>query len=134
MKHLLLMTTALLLLGGCRESFDEQLERKTAEESRRICPMEVEPNNRLDSMAYRPATRTLHYWYTLSGPLDTPEMHRTMTAGAGSLRAQLRQNIANSVELKEAKEHGVSFCYSYRSDSTGKTILQLSFQPRDYGR
>lgn len=132
MKSLLLAAAATALLCGCRESYDERLERIVAEQSRKMCPIQVEPHNTLDSMTYSPASRTYCYWYTLSGPLDEPAVREEMARKRQMLHNQLLERLRNSVELKEAKEHEVNFRYAYRSASTGKTVLQLDFHPADY--
>lgn len=132
MKYITFTMLFLLLLTGCRRSFDERLRQQTAEYSRKMCPMQVEPFNTLDSMVYRPDSQTMFYYYTLSDSLDTPQARDLVARNAPLLRANYLRNLANSVELKEVKEHGIGFCAVYRSRSTGRELLRLRLTKRDY--
>lgn len=134
MKYIACLLLFPVLLAGCQRNFDERLQRQMAEHSRKTCPMVVEPYNTLDSVAYRPDSRTVFYYYTLSDSLDTPLAHEVAVENEPLLRKKYLEGLANSVELKEIKENGVNFCVIYRSKSTGREILRLRFTKDDYTR
>lgn len=125
-----LLATALLLSGCNFESFDKRCQREAKEYTEQQCPRRLDPCTVLDSMKYDINTRTLQYFYTLEGMLDSTNV-LTDQVVAG-FRKQLKDDIINSVQLRKYKEEGINFDYIYLSRSTGKTTLKLKFTPKDY--
>lgn len=125
------LLAAALLLSGCNfESFDKRCQREAKEYTEQQCPRRLDPCTILDSMKYDINTRTLQYFYTLEGMLDSTNV-LTDQVVAG-FRKQLKDDIINSVQLRKYKEEGINFDYIYLSRSTGKTALKLKFTPKDY--
>lgn len=127
------MMFATFVVGGCHfESFDERCERETREYTRKQCPRRLDEFTIMDSTVYDMGTRTITYYYTCEGTLDnadnlTEEVIRTC-------REQLRKNVVNSIELKAYKEKGLNFCYLYNSCTTGKQLLKITIEPKDYDK
>lgn len=119
------------LLSSCNfESFDKRCQREAEEYTEQQCPRRLDPCTILDSMKYDTKTRTMAYYYTLEGMLDTTDVLTDEVAA--NFRKQLKQDIINSVQLRKYKEEGINFDYIYLSRSTGKTTLKLNFTPKDY--
>lgn len=119
------------LLSGCNfESFDKRCQREAEEYTEQQCPRRLDPCTILDSMRYDTDSRTLQYYYTLEGMLDSANV-LTDQIVAG-FRKQLKQDIINSVQLRKYKEEGINFEYIYLSRSTGKTYMKLNFTPKEY--
>lgn len=131
-RNLMILWLAALTAGACHfESFDERCARETREYTQKQCPRRLDEHTIMDSTVYDTDTRTITYYYTFVGELDnvsqpTEEITRL-------LHEQLRKNVVNSVELKAYKEKGLSFCYRYRSQSTGKELFNVLIGPEDYG-
>lgn len=119
------------ILGSCQfESFDKRCARESIEYTEQHCPLRIDPCTVLDSMAYDIDQRTLQYYYTLEGILDstntlTPEVVEGFTK-------QLKNDIINSVQLRKYKKERINFKYIYKSKATGKTSLSIQFAPADY--
>ena len=43
------------------------------------------------------------------------------------------KELKSSIQLKVYKDEGVTFHYDYRSISTGKMLLEMTFTQEDYG-
>lgn len=123
--------TAALALGSCQfESFDKRCAREAKEYTEQHCPLRLDPCTVMDSLKYEPESRTLQYYYTLEGLLDSTDV-LTDEVVAG-FREQLREDIVNSVQLRKYKEENIHFNYIYISKSTGKTSLFIEFTPDEY--
>lgn len=128
---LLPIFAAATFLGGCQfESFDKRCAREAQEYTEQHCPLRVDPCTVLDSMKYEANSRTLQYYYTLEGLLDstnilTPEV-------VDGFKQQLKNDIVNSVQLRKYKEERINFNYIYKSKRSGTTTLDIKFAPSDY--
>lgn len=122
---------ATVFFGSCQfESFDKRCVREAEEYTEQHCPLRVDPCTVLDSMKYEENSRTLQYYYTLEGLLDstnilTPEV-------VDGFKQQLKNDIVNSVQLRKYKEERINFNYIYKSKTTGATTLDIRFAPSDY--
>lgn len=132
MRHFYVLALALGLLCACQGSFDERCAREAAEYTKKNCPQQLEPGNTLDSMIYDIPSRTYFYYYTLSGPWDTPSDVASLRQQSEILRGHLIDALNNSIELKACKDEGIDFAYVYISASTGKEILKIRLTPKDY--
>ena len=120
------------MLMGCQESFDERCAREAREFTAKHCPQPQGEGCRMDSTTFDAATRTIVYHYTLYGPLDEETVRAKVVSGADSLRSMMLVSLKNSISLKEYKERGLNFTYTYASQSMRKTLLTLTFRPADY--
>lgn len=119
------------LLSACNfESFDKRCQREAEEYTEQQCPRRLDPCTVLDSMKYDLNTRTLQYYYTLEGFLDSTNVLTDQVVA--DFRKQLKNDLTNSVQLRKYKEEGINFDYIYLSKSTGETALKLKFTPKDY--
>ena len=132
MKNILFIAITALTITSCHESFDERCQREAKEYTEKNCPREVEPGNYLDSTTYNIDTKTYHYWYTLSGRLDTPEAMQQMSAQKANIKNTLKESLINSVDLKSCKDKGIDFVYTYYSKSKGVKVLEIRFTKDDY--
>lgn len=123
----------LLLAAGmvsCRQnSFDEQCTEQAADFTEKQCPKKISEGVVLDSMTYSKALRCITYHYTMSGKLDDAKL---VQGNSNMIHDGLRSTIANSVELKRAKDAGVNFRYVYVSASTRKPLASITLTKKDY--
>ena len=93
--------------------------------------MFVDECTRLDSAVYNIESRTLTYFYTVSGRLDNESFFANEKMIADYYDAKLK-SLKGSLQLKIYKDEGISFCYSYCSESTGKKYTEITFTSEDY--
>ena len=135
MRHYRFLCLAALLgtFAGCKkESYDERMVRETRETTEKMCPMEVDQDTMLDSMAYDKGSRTLFYYYSLHGFLDFDSLYTDDVVEAH--RETLIRDIRNSVTLRDVKKGKANFKCVYLSASTGKVLLQYLIPAEDYER
>ena len=82
-------------------------------------------------MTYSKTLRCLSYHYTLSGKIDDAKL---VQGNIGMFRNQLLSMITNSVELKRAKDEGMSFRYVYNSASSHKQLVSITLCKEDYDK
>ena len=117
------------LLVSCQESLEEKCAREVREYNEKKCPAPIGENMVIDSLGFDRATHTLHYYYTLKGAADDAE--RIKNSGAYDL---LLDEIKNATSVKEYKEAGYSFSYTYMSaKDKGKVLFEVTFTKEDYG-
>ena len=133
MKRLFLFLPLLLLtLFSCRQSsFDDQCAEQAEEFTEKQCPKKISEGVVLDSMTYSKTLRCLSYHYTLSGGIDDAKL---VLGNIGMFRNQLLSMITNSVELKRAKDEGMSFRYVYNSASSHKQLVSITLCKEDYDK
>ena len=129
MKQLSILLFSLLLFSCHQESFDEACRREAIEHTKKYCPQKVSEGVTLDSVTYNIPTRTKTEYYSLSGKLDTT----IVAQNTDKFRTALLNTLITSVELRKAKEEGVSFAYSYRSSRTKQEYIHINFTKKDYG-
>ncbi len=131
MRQLFLMLPLLLLaVSSCRQaSFDDQCLQQAMEYTEKQCPRKMSEGVVLDSMTYSKALRCLSYHYTLSGEIDDAKL---VQGNIDMFRRQLLSMITNSVELKRAKDEGISFRYVYISASSHKQLVSITLRKEDY--
>ncbi len=134
MKYIKLIIIAYVLIGSlysCQfENFDKRCMREAKEYTEKQCPRRMDAYTIMDSMIYSSAERTLHYYYTIEGELDNEKMEEADVRE--ELNGLLLNHIINAVELKTYKEHKISFCYHYHSQSSGSESLKFLFGPEQY--
>ena len=133
MRRLVLILPLLLFaVSSCRQaSFDDQCLQQAREYTEKQCPRKMSEGVVLDSMTYSKALRCLSYHYTLSGEIDDAKL---VQGNIDMFRRQLLSMITNSVELKRAKDEGVSFRYVYISASSRKQLVSITLRKEDYDK
>jgi hypothetical protein len=122
-----------LLFGGCkRETKDERFRREFEQFTQKECPKDVSPYTRMDSIAYDIDRRTLTEYYTVSGELDIDTLYTEEVVEEFS--KNLLKELKGSLPLKPYKDEGINFAYLYRSITTDKVILEITFTPEDYAK
>lgn len=117
--------------GACRrETKDEQVKRVFAEFTQKECPKFVDPYTRLDSACYNIAEKTLSYHYTVTDTLDNEAIYTDELVD--DFQNNILSELKSSIAMRNYKEMGITFHYDYRSQTTGKMMLDLTFTPDDY--
>ena len=135
MRHYRFLCLAALLgtFTGCKkESFGDRMVRETRENTEKMCPMEVDQDTMLDSMAFDKGSHTLLYYYSLHGFLDFDSLYTDDVVEAH--RETLIRDIRNSVTLRDVKKGKANFKCVYLSASTGKVLLQYIIPAEEYGK
>ena len=55
----------------CQDSLEDKAAKECKEYTQKHCPTPMVNNTRMDSMAYEPQTRTIHYYYSIYNEGDT---------------------------------------------------------------
>lgn len=134
MKRILVMLClgTLIVCGACRrETKDEKIRRDYEMFTQKECPKLMDECTRMDSICYDIASRTLTEYYTVMGQLDADSLFADDEL-IGDFTDNMLASLKGSIKLKQYKDEGISFSYIYRSQSTGKTRLELTFTPEDY--
>jgi len=130
-KVFALLCLALLVCGACkRETKDEKFQQDFLQFTQKECPKFVDPCTRLDSACYDIGSRTISYHYTVRDALDNDSIYTEELKDAFS--DNILKGLKNSIPMKPYKDEGISFCYDYRSITTGKILFELTFTKEDY--
>lgn len=125
----LLLLVLSLTLFSCQESFDKRCQREAIEYTAKFCPQNVAPGITMDSMTYDIPARTMTYYYSIAKELDNQEV---INKNAEEFKGAMLNSIKNSLELKRCKDEGIIFKYIYRSSTTRKELLNITFTEKDY--
>ena len=123
-----------MLLAFCackRETKDEQFKSVFEQFTQTECPKFMDESTRMDSICYDIETRTLTEYYTVMNSLDNDSVYANEQL-INSFRETMLKGLKGSIQLKRYKDEGITFRYHYRSDSTGKTRLELIYTKEDY--
>lgn len=113
---------------SCQESLADKSEREAVEYTRKKCPARIDKNTTIDSLVFDKRTLTMHYYYTMSGNGDNPELLRQVDA-----RQVLLDKVRNSTSLKKYKDAGFNFAYIYFSEKhRGDTLFSTVITRADY--
>jgi len=127
MRRLFYIVAFTMLFVSCHESLEERAERETKDFTKRNCPIQVSEGVINDSMTYEKATRTIHYYYSLSGRADTTSIDMKKA------RESLLQGIKNATSIKKYKEKDFNFAYTYCSTKhKGLVLIETVITPKDY--
>ncbi len=128
MKKIWTFVVFLSLMTACQESLEDKCEREAMDYTRRNCPMKMDNNSILDSLVFERATRTIHYYYTLTGLADRDSILEKVDA-----IDVLRNEVKNSTALRVYKENKFKIAYTYRSEKDPKKIrMEVMFTEKDY--
>jgi hypothetical protein len=115
-----------------RETKDEKFKQDFEEFTLKECPKFVDPCTQLDSACYDIESHTLYYHYTVQDILDDDSLYTEELVDG--FRDEILKGLKSSIQMKPYKDEGITFCYSYRSITTRKKMLELTFTPEDYGK
>ena len=122
----------LVAFSACkRETKDEKFQRDFQQYTQKECPKYVDPCTRLDSACYDIQTRTISYHYTVQDKLDDESIYTDELTGL--FHDDILKSLKHSIQMKTYKDEGITFHYDYRSTTTGKMLLELTFTKEDYG-
>jgi hypothetical protein len=132
MKKYLIFMLSIAFFTSCQKNFNERIIEETRDYTSRQCPKNVEPGNQLDSLTYSTTTRTITFWYSLSGDKadstylatlkNKPEMYRTNTL----------RNLINDTSWEGYKKENINFRHVYRLAETGQQVFEILLTPADY--
>lgn len=123
---------AVILCGACkRETKDEKFQQDFLQFTQKECPKYVDPCTRLDSAYYDIGSKTISYHYTVQDDLDNDSIYTEELIDA--FRENILKGLKNSIPMKPYKDESITFRYDYRSITTGKMLLDLTFTKEDYG-
>ncbi|MBO7119883.1 MAG: hypothetical protein J6W03_06155 [Bacteroidaceae bacterium] len=124
----------LLACNACkRETKDEKFKRDYEQFTQKECPRHIDQYTRMDSVLYDIESRTLTEYYTVSGRLDVDSIYTDGTL-ISDFRESLLKGLKGDLLMKPLKDEGVTFHYTYRSATTGKTRLELTYIKEEYGK
>lgn len=123
-KRLLIFLFALFVLlffTSCSESLEERAARECREYTAKNCPTPVVNYERTDSLTFDAPSKTLTYWRKLCGRADNAELVGRLMP---KLREALRSSTLGNPRLRNYREAGFHFRYVYRSESTGRVMIE----------
>lgn len=127
MKKLYIIVLAAFTLSSCHESIEERAARETSEFTRKNCPAPVSEGIINDSLVFEKSTRTVCYYYSLTGRLDTTVNNIDKT------REELIKLVQDSPSLRAYKDAGFNFSYIYHSSKNkGKVLAEIKISREDY--
>lgn len=116
------------MFAACQESLDEKCARETKDYTEKKCPAPIGENLVIDSMTFDCSTHTLHYFYTLNISDDNET-----TIDYQDIRNLLLKQIRNATSIKEYKDAGYNFAYTYRSaKNRNKILFEATFTYNEY--
>jgi hypothetical protein len=130
MRKTLLTVMAALLLTACQETLEEKAAKEAEIYTKKNCPAHIADNLTMDSLTYEQQTRTLHYYYTITGAADSVGLLNPETA-----RSALLTELKNTTSMMAYKEAGFAFAYTYHSQRHRGTVLyETVFKDKDYNQ
>lgn len=127
MKHLYIIIIAVFSFISCHESIEDRAYREAIEFTKKNCPVPVAENVVCDSMSFTNATRTVNYYFSLSGALDS-----TIT-DKNKIHEELLKMVKDSPALRAYKNADFNFSYIYQSTKNkGKRLLSVTITPKEY--
>ena len=128
MRKSIVIIALTALLAACQESLEEKAAREARVYTEKNCPAKLSETLRMDSLTFETATRTLHYYYTLTGTADVDSMQ-----GQDNIRQALLNELKNTTSVKAYKDAGYTFDYIYYSEKNpGKKLFEANFTTKDY--
>lgn len=131
LKKTILMLAAGSVLCSCgRKSLEEQMEIEAREFTLKQCPKVLDDFTTLDSITFKGESHTSCYYYTIQGELDNPDSFLPSTQAY--YRETMMQKVRDDLNLRKAKDAGISFAYHFLSKKTGKELLGFIITKEDY--
>ena len=117
-NYVIALLLGAVTLAGCQESLSEKCARECRLYTQKNCPAQIDNHTIIDSMVFEADTRTIHYYYTLTGVADSVGL-----MSREEVRQALKDQIRNTTMLQAYKEEGYSFAYTYHSQSRPQLVL-----------
>ena len=95
---------ASLTLGSCQESLNEKCARECRQYTQKNCPAPIDKHTIIDSMTFEAGTRTIHYYYTLTGVADSVGL-----LSREEVHKALKDQLRNTTMMRAYKEEGFNF-------------------------
>lgn len=114
-------------------SCQKKWEQKYVEEAKAFtmtCPRNIGDDIWLDSVVFNIETKTLIRYNRVTGETDREE---EFLAKQKELKEALLSDVRNSVDSKTMIEHKSNIRFIYTSGSSGKTLLDCTFEPMENG-
>ena len=128
MKKFWIISAFTLLFAACQESLEDRCAREAKEYTRKSCPVKMDDNTTLDSLAFERSTHTLHYYYKLTGVADQDSIANNIDAVN-----VLKNELKNTTTLKLYKDNHYRFAYTFRSEKNpDKILIDVIFTDKDY--
>ena len=119
---------AALTLGSCQESLNEKCARECRQYTQKNCPAPIDKHTIIDSMTFEASTRTIHYYYTLTGVADSVGL-----LSREEVHKALKDQLRNTTMMRAYKEEGFNFAYTYYSQSRPELVLfEETLTKKDY--
>ncbi|MBQ7662240.1 MAG: hypothetical protein IKO17_04410 [Prevotella sp.] len=129
MKKLTTLLFMAMLLVSCQESLEDQAERALKDYTEKNCPKYEAETVILDSCRFERDTKTMHYFYTLIGIMDTVSVKDQQD----KIHDLLLDELRNSTLTRDYKKAGFSFKYSYYSQKQhGLLLSETTLTKEDY--
>lgn len=119
------LATATILSACHHQTLDDRADQEVREYTERYCPTPVSGNQRTDSITFTRSNHTFHYFYTLTGVADNDTLIRNHK---GELRKALQNELDEGTKNKAYKDAGFIFHYVFRSQKSGKTLLEVTLK------
>lgn len=127
MRKYIFLAFALLTFFSCQESIEEKAERESKEFTKKNCPSFIAKDIRNDSLVFDKDTRTIHYYFTVCGELDTENLNKQTN------KEDLVKSVRNATSIRNYKKEKFNFTYTYFSEKNkGKILLDITITPNDY--
>lgn len=127
MRKCIFMVIASALFASCHESLEDKAEREAQEFTKKNCPVMVSQGVVNDSITFDRNTQTLHYYYSLSGTIDTTAIDKKQ------VKEMLLKGVKDATAFKKYKENGFNFAYTYFSTKhKGQVLVETVVTPKDY--
>lgn len=124
----IILFSFIIAFVSCQESLKNRCAREAQEFTKKNCPVKVNESMTIDSMTFDKTTTTLHYYYTVSGEFDNGQ-----TLKDNKVRQSLLDALRNTTAIKNYKEAGYNFAYTYWSAShKGQKVADFTFTKKDY--
>lgn len=130
MKKVLLGAVIAVSAMACQESLEDRAARECREYTEQKCPTPTVNNTRMDSLVFEKGTHTFHYYYTFSGLADNAA---AINLQKKQLREMLRNALRAETSVKNYKDAGYNFRYTYHSMAQPNVVLlDEIFNQKDY--
>lgn len=128
---LVLIFSPFLVFVSCKkQTIEERIAQEAKLFTQKNCPKDVDRFTTLDSCSFDIINRTYYYDYTVHGDLDVDSLYTNDLHDL--FHNQLLADIKNSITLKNCKDAGLTFCYRYHSDRTGKLRMVQKITENEY--
>jgi len=115
---------AALLCGSVMTGCQKSLEDKCAEEAkvytRKNCPMDLDENQRMDSMTFERNSHTICYYYTFKGIADDTAR---INERSEDMKEAMVKAYKNDMSMRLYKEKGYKSAYIFHSEKNPQEVL-----------